>query len=128
LCELVVHDWGAALGLDDAARHPDNVKGVVFMEAIIPPAFPMKDLDGFGPAADLFRRFRDPLEGNQALIDENLLVEMLIANATVTRKLTKEELDVYRAPFLNPKSRYPIYVWPNELPVAGISITVTSGF
>jgi haloalkane dehalogenase len=116
---LVVHDWGSAIGLDYAARHSNNVKGVVFMEAIIPPAFPMKDLDGFGPAADLFRRFRDPVEGKKALIDENLFIEVLIAEATITRKMTKEELDIYRTPFINPKSRYPIYMWPNELPVAG---------
>jgi len=33
--------------------------------------------------------------------------------------MTKEELDVYRAPFLTSESRFPIYMWPNELPVAG---------
>ena len=89
------------------------------MEAIIPPAFPMRGMDGFGPAADLFRKFRDPVEGTKALIDDNLFVEVLLANATVTRKMTKEEMDVYRAPFLKRESRYPIYVWPNELPVGG---------
>jgi haloalkane dehalogenase len=116
---LVVHDWGSALGLYYAARHADNVKGVVFMEAITPPAFPMENLDGFGPAADLFRRFRDPVEGKKALIDENLFIELLIVNATITRQMTEEEIDVYRAPFLEPESRYPIYMWPNELPVGG---------
>lgn len=116
---LVVHDWGSAIGLNYAVEHTDNVKGVVFMEALIPPAFPMKNLDAFGPAADLFRRFRDPVEGKKALIDENIFIEVLLAKATLTRQMTKEELDVYRAPFLEPASRYPIYVWPNELPVGG---------
>ena len=59
------------------------------------------------------------MEGKKALIDENLFIEVLIAEATITRKMTKEEIDVYRAPFLRPESRYPIYMWPNELPVAG---------
>ncbi|MCH8151893.1 MAG: haloalkane dehalogenase [Planctomycetes bacterium] len=116
---LVVHDWGSALGLYYAARHADNVKGVVFMEPITPPTFPMAGLDAFGPAVDLFRRFRDPVEGKKALIDENLFIEVLLANATITRKMTEEEMDVYRAPFLEPESRYPIYMWPNELPVGG---------
>ena len=116
---LVVHDWGSALGLYYAARHADNVKGVVFMEPITPATFPMENLEGFGPAADLFRRFRDPVEGKKALIDENLFIELLLANATITRQMTEEEIDVYRSPFLQPESRYPIYVWPNELPVGG---------
>ncbi|MGB6045021.1 MAG: hypothetical protein WBF93_17835 [Pirellulales bacterium] len=80
------------------------------MEAIVPPTFPMKNLEGLGPAADLFRRYRHPVEGKKARIDENLFIEVLIANATITRKMTEEELDVYQAPFLEPESRYPIYM------------------
>lgn len=79
----------------------------------------MESLDAFGPAADMFRRFRDPVEGKKALIDENLFIEVLLANAAITRKMTEKEMDVYRAPFLKSESRYPIYMWPNELPVGG---------
>src|SRR4030088_1276033 len=32
---LVVHDWGSALGFDWAKRHPNAVKGIIHMEAII---------------------------------------------------------------------------------------------
>jgi haloalkane dehalogenase len=39
---LVGHDWGSVLGLSYAARHEANVKGVVFMEALIPPAYPRR--------------------------------------------------------------------------------------
>ena len=28
-------------------------------------------------------------------------------------------MNAYRAPFPDAKSRFPIYVWPNELPIAG---------
>jgi haloalkane dehalogenase len=34
---LVVHDWGSALGFDWANRHPEAVKGIAFMEAIVAP-------------------------------------------------------------------------------------------
>ena len=34
---LVGHDWGGALAFDWAARHPERVRGVAFMEAIIRP-------------------------------------------------------------------------------------------
>ena len=34
---LVVHDWGSALGFDWACRHPDAVRGIAYMEAIVRP-------------------------------------------------------------------------------------------
>ncbi len=34
---FVVHDWGSALGFDWAARHSDRVKGIAYMEAVVPP-------------------------------------------------------------------------------------------
>ncbi len=34
---LVVHDWGSALGFDWANRHPDAVKGIAYLEAIVKP-------------------------------------------------------------------------------------------
>ncbi len=51
-----------------------------------------------------------------------LMVVMAFAVTTVkalTRRMTEEEMDIYRAPFLEPESRYPIYMWPNELPIGG---------
>jgi len=116
---LVIHDWGSMLGLDYARRHADNVKAIAMMEAIIPPTFPMESLDAMGPAADLFRQFRNPETGRPLLIDQNAFVEQLLLNAPVTRELADEEKNVYRAPFTDPKSREPIYVWPNELPIEG---------
>ena len=34
---LVIHDWGSALGFDWACRHPDAVRGIAYMEAIVMP-------------------------------------------------------------------------------------------
>ena len=31
---LVLHDWGSALGFDWARRHPDQVRGIAFFEAL----------------------------------------------------------------------------------------------
>ncbi|MEM7040607.1 MAG: alpha/beta fold hydrolase, partial [Bacteroidota bacterium] len=31
---LVVHDWGSGLGFHYAHQHPDNIKGLAFMESI----------------------------------------------------------------------------------------------
>lgn len=116
---LVVHDWGSVLGMDYASRHKRRIRGVVFMEAIIPPAFPMQDFAEMGPAESLFRRFRGEEEGKKLIIEENFFVENMLGNATVTRKMTEEEMDHYRAPFRDPSTRLPIYMWPNELPIEG---------
>ena len=37
----------------------------------------------------------------------------------IVRKLTEEEMAVYRAPFPTPQSRRPTWRFPNELPIAG---------
>ncbi|MDZ7670954.1 MAG: haloalkane dehalogenase [Gammaproteobacteria bacterium] len=116
---LVIHDWGSVLGLEYARRHSDNVKAVAMMEAIVPPAFPMASLEGMGSGADLFSRFRDPQTGKQLLMDDNVFIEQLLGNATVTRDMTEAEMTWYRMPFPTPETRFPIYVWPNELPIAG---------
>ena len=34
---LVGHDWGSVVAFDWAVRHPDSVKGLVYMEAIVTP-------------------------------------------------------------------------------------------
>ena len=116
---LVVHDWGSVIGLDYARQHQANVRGVVFMEAIIPPSFPMADLTTLGGADGLFAKFRTPDVGKQLLIEENVFVEQLLAHGALTRQLSEAEVNAYREPFKVPASRFPIYVWPNELPIAG---------
>ena len=50
---LVIHDWGSVLGFDYAMEHEENVIGIAFMEALVPPAFPRTD-----PIGGLLGRFR----------------------------------------------------------------------
>ncbi len=115
---LVGHDWGSVLGLYYAVRHEDNVKGVVFMEALIPPVYPRRSLDSFGPRAEMFRAFRDPEKGRKLLVEQNLFIEQVLP-AAVLRTLTEAEMHAYREPFIDPASREPVFMWPNELPIAG---------
>ena len=115
---IVGHDWGSVLGLDYARRTPGNVKGVVLMEAIIPPAYPRASFAEMGDGAAMFRAFRDPETGREMLIESNMFVEQVLPGA-VLRSLTEEEMAAYRAPFEDKAARFPIYVWPNELPIEG---------
>lgn len=113
---LVVHDWGSVMGLNYARLHEENVSGVVFMEAIIPPRFPIAEAGGMG---ELFSRFRDEEEGRELLIGQNLFIEQILLGGTRTRELSEAEKAAYREPFTDPDTRYPIYMWPNELPIGG---------
>lgn len=115
---LVLHDWGSVLGLDYARRNEGNVHAVAFLEALIPPAFPMPSYEGFGPNADMFRAFRDPEAGYELLIEQNVFVEQVLPGQ-IMRDLLDEEMAAYRAPFTDPAAREPIRVWPSELPIAG---------
>jgi len=116
---LVVHDWGSVLGFDWAMRHEADVKGLAFMEALIPPAFPLPGLDALPePAREMFAGFRDPVQGRKLLIEQNVFIEQMLPGM-VLRQLSDEEMDAYREPFRDPASREPLYRWPNELPIAG---------
>jgi haloalkane dehalogenase len=116
---LVMHQWGAVLGLDYARRNEHNVKGVVLIEPILPPRFPVASYDDLGPMGTLYRRLRDPVEGRELVIGDNMLVEDILANGALTRELTEAEIEAYRAPFVNARNRAPILAWLNEMPIAG---------
>lgn len=115
---LVVHDWGSALGIDYASRNEGNVKGIAMMEALIPPAFPVPSYEAMGEFADLFRSMRDPEKGQDLVMGQNFFIEQIIPSA-VMRDLTEAEMAAYRAPFPTVESRKPVWVWPNEIPIAG---------
>ncbi len=116
---LVAHDWGSALALHYASRHEANVRGVAFMEALVPPAAPIADLSA---APEDMREFlslmRGPVLGPQAVIEANAFVEDILPK-NVVRSMTHAEMEAYREPFLDPATRGPIVVWPNEIPVEG---------
>lgn len=112
---LVIHDWGSALGFHYAHRHPDNVRALVFMEAIIRP---MKFADMPGGFRLAFQMFRTPLVGELLSQYLNVFVTQLLPNA-IDRDLTTEEMARYREPFPTPASRKPVMQWPREIPFDG---------
>jgi haloalkane dehalogenase len=112
---LVLHDWGTALGFDWARRHSERVAGIAFMEALLRE---MKWDDFPEPARALFRSFRTPGIGEKLIIEDNVFIEQLLPGA-ISRKLSQDEMNAYRAPFLKPEHRKPLWRWPNELPIEG---------
>jgi haloalkane dehalogenase len=114
---FVVQDWGTALAFHLAARRPNFVRGLAFMEFIRPiPVWEefVRDI----PAREIFRKFRTPGEGEKLILEDNAFVERILPRG-IQRELSDEEMAVYRAPFPTPQSRRPTWRFPNELPIAG---------
>jgi len=112
---VIAQDWGSGLAFHLAARRPEFIRGLAFMEFIRP----MPTWDDFHPdQVDTFQKFRTPVTGEEMILQNNMFIEGVLPAATV-RKFTGEEMDVYRSPFPTPGSRRPIWRFPNELPIAG---------
>lgn len=112
---LVVHDWGSALGFYWAQRYPERVKALAYMEGIVKP---WSWDDWPESARSIFKTFRSPA-GEEVVLQKNVFVERVLP-ASVIRKMTEEELAVYRRPFLEPgESRRPTLTWPRQIPLGG---------
>jgi len=112
---LVVHDWGSALGFHWAHRHPNQVAGLVYMEAIVRP---LSWDEWPEPARKVFQAMRSTA-GDEMVLQKNIFVERILP-LSVLRGLTEEEMAVYRRPYRAPgESRRPTLTWPREIPIAG---------
>jgi haloalkane dehalogenase len=112
---LVGHDWGSALAFHWAHRHPDRVKGIAYMEAVVQPV----TWEEWPEAARaIFQALRSPA-GEEMILEKNVFVERILPGS-VLRALSDEEMAVYRRPYLEPgESRRPTLTWPREIPVEG---------
>jgi haloalkane dehalogenase len=112
---FVIHDWGSVLGCDWARRHPDAVKGIAYMEALLQPV----TWDQWSPQTrSFFEQLRGPA-GEQLVLQANLFVESLLPRR-ILRKLTAAEMEEYRRPYREPgEGRRPTLSWPRQLPIAG---------
>ncbi len=113
---LVIHDWGSALGFHYAARHPENIAGICYMEGIVAP---IESWDEWPEnARAVFQGFRSEA-GEEMVLDKNIFVENVLPSA-VLRDLNDEEMAVYRAPFAEVgEGRRPTLTWPRQIPIAG---------
>ena len=110
---LVVHDWGSALGLSWAERHPERIKGIVYMEGIVRPFFSWDEWPE--TTREFFEAQRTPV-GEKLILQKNLFIEYLLP----LRGISKEAMEVYRRHYRNPgPSRQPMLTWTRELPIEG---------
>ncbi len=112
---LVLHDWGSGMGFHYANLHRNNVKAIAFMEAMYdaPTLFDM-------PASIrmAIKMVRMPVLGPLMVQNANIFVKKMLPDM-ILRKLTKEEMDYYAAPYPTSKSRKPLLEWPKAVPFGG---------
>jgi len=112
---FVIHDWGSALGFDWANRHRGDVKGICYMEAVVRP---LTWAEWPEAARAVFQGFRSPA-GEDMVLQKNVFVERVLPGS-ILRKLTEEEMRVYRKPFAEPgEGRRPTLTWPRQIPIDG---------
>lgn len=112
---LVGHDWGGALAMDWARRHPDAMRGIVYFETMVRP----RSWDEMDQSArSLFERLRSP-DGEELVLTDNVFIEKLFP-ARILRSLSEAEMAVYRRPYLQPgEDRRPTLQFPREIPIDG---------
>ena len=109
---LVIHDWGSALGFDWANDYPDKVKAICYMEGIVQS---MEWEDWNEDAKGIFQGFRSPA-GEEMIFEKNLFIEAVLPGS-ILRKLSDAEMNEYRRPFNDKKSRRPTLDWPRQIPL-----------
>ena len=110
---LVSHDWGSFFGFHYAHRHPERIKGLAFMEAMLTP---IPGYEAFDPQT---RAFFQTLRASQAnaermMVDENQFIEGILP-AMTKRSLQSHEHDAYRAPWADPAHRWILCKFPQNL-------------
>ncbi|MDC0189136.1 haloalkane dehalogenase [Gammaproteobacteria bacterium] len=112
---LVVHDWGSALGFHWSYKHPELIKGIAYMEAIV------KEMtwdDWDKNAKSIFQGFRSDA-GENLVLEKNYFVEKVLPGSII-RMLDADEMNEYRRPFLSSgEDRRPTLSWPREIPIEG---------
>ena len=109
---LVIHDWGSALGFDWANDYPQRVKAICYMEGIVQS---MEWEDWNEDAKGIFQGFRSPA-GEEMILEKNLFIEAVLPGS-ILRKLSDSEMNEYRRPFNDKKSRRPTLDWPRQIPL-----------
>lgn len=110
---LVLHGWGSVIGFDYAMRHPENVKAIAFYEAHI---LPVTDWHALSLPVQQLATLLTSDYAEKAIVERNYLIDKILPKA-VLRKLTNEEYDNYRAPFLLEKDRKVLWQYIKDLPL-----------
>ena len=116
---FVVHDWGSALGFHYARTRPERVTAIAFMEATLPPYFPMPSLEAMGPSAEFLKNVRTKGVGEQMIMKNNILIDKFLRYSNPEHPMSDEVVTQYNSYYPNEKSRQPLLQWLREIPIGG---------
>tara|TARA_Y100000589_G_C27109689_1_gene611673 strand:- start:429 stop:1286 length:858 start_codon:yes stop_codon:yes gene_type:complete len=112
---FIVHDWGSALGFDFTRENKEMVSGIAYMEAIV---CPLTWNDWPEDAKNIFQLLRSEV-GVDLIHNKNVFIERILPSS-ILRKLSFEEMENYRKPFLKKGyDRQPTLSWPRQIPFEG---------
>ena len=112
---LVIHDWGSAMGFQYSRENPDRIKSITFMEAIV---MPLTWEQWPENARNIFQLMRSEA-GEEIVLEKNVFVERILLNDSANG-FSEEEKAEYIRPFKNPgEDRRPTLTWPRQIPVDG---------
>jgi haloalkane dehalogenase len=112
---LIGHDWGGALAFDWAARHPERVLGIAFLESIVKP-MAWEELSP--QARKRSEAIRTSGTGEELVLEQNLFIRQAFTGGVLT-PVADEDLEAYLAPYPTRDSRRPILAWARQLPLGG---------
>ncbi len=113
---LVVSTTGDSRSVSTGrSRNRNAVEGIAYMEGIVRP---LEWSEWSEAATQIFKGFRSDA-GEEMILRKNLFIEAVLPGS-ILRKLTDEEMAVYRRPFLNEgEDRRPTLTWPRQIPLGG---------
>jgi len=109
---LILHDWGSGLGFHYANTHQENIKAIVFMEAMYD-APSISDMPFSLKIA--LKMIRNPIFGKLMVLRANIFIKKMLPD-TILRNLNKDEKNYYAAAYPNAKSRKPLLAWAMNVP------------
>ena len=112
---LIIHDWGSAMGFQYARENSDLIKSISFMEAIV---MPLTWEQWPENARNIFQLMRSEA-GEEIVLEKNIFVERILLNDSANG-FTEEEKAEYIRPFKSPgEDRRPTLTWPRQIPIEG---------
>ena len=112
---LVIHDWGSAMGFQYARENSNSIKSISFMEAIV---MPLQWEQWPENARNIFQLMRSEA-GEEIVLEKNVFVERILLNDSANG-FSEEEKSEYIRPFKNSgEDRRPTLTWPRQIPIEG---------
>jgi haloalkane dehalogenase len=111
---LIGHDWGGALASDWAARHPERVAGLAFLETVVKPT---ERAELSPESLARLEAARGPA-GEQIILEQDQFIRAAYTGGVLT-PVGPDDLDAYLAPYPTPDSRRPILAWLRQRPLDG---------